>query len=207
MFAQRIQRGTYALSRVVVIVAAILAEFASGAHPSEAAVQTPALPQLPKIEIAQVTPNPTNGSEWVELRVVNALTKVVFLPAVQRDRDNAPSSQVGTPPIPDIGPTIFVAGWQLSNDATPAKVYTIPNDIPALPIGSRIRIYFDGLGDVANDYDLTDGLVELHSPAGITSILGDLNGQISLYEAVPHSESTLKSRMMWALLGEQEHSP
>ncbi len=157
---------------------------------------------LPKAVFTSSTPNPTQGPEWVELLVENALTHRVFVPILSKAPPATPASEIGEPPIPQLVDTFNMQSWQVSNDA--GQSYTLPAALPALPIGTRVRIYFDGTGTAADDYDLSDGLVVLHTPPGLVDIFDNLNGQVSLYSSSTHSASTLRARQSWAVLGEGE---
>ena len=150
---------------------------------------------MPKAVIASVMPNPASGAEWVELRVDETLIRRAFIPIVSTTSASGPTSQVGEPPFPAGAFNLKINGWELSNDA--GVSYIIPAALPSLPVGTRIRIYFDGLGDAANDYDLSDGLAVLHSPAGTTNVLTDSAGQVSLYSGSAHTDATMKARSVW----------
>lgn len=180
------------LHRCITIVIALGISLTGAVGTSYAAV-------LPKAVFTNSTPNPASGPELVELRVDNALTQRVFVPIMSKAPPPTPVSDVGEPPIPQTVDTFNMQSWQVSNDA--GQNYTLPAALPALPIGTRVRIYFDGTGPTADDYDLSDGLVVLHTPAGLVNVLDNSNGQVSLYSSSTHSTSTLRARQAWAVLG------
>lgn len=47
--------------------------------------------------------------------------------------------------------------------------YPIPAALPDLPPATFVVVHFDGQGSGADDYDLSDGVAHLHSPAGLVA--------------------------------------
>lgn len=190
------------------------------AEPHDAAAQTPAS----RVTIVRVLPNPASGPERVELVNEGPIYRA-YLPTLMVD-SGAPTWSVGEPPVPpapgepsaDVGeppvpqdpsaapnlsllpappPLADLRGWQLGSDV--AGWYAFSADLPPIPKGTRVVVVFDGAGDAANDVDLADGVIELHTPPGLVDVLDDANGQIALHSSPARSAHTLRSTMAWAV--------
>jgi len=59
--------------------------------------------------------------------------------------------------------------------------YYLPNALPPVPPGAFVLIQFDGQGSQTNDYDFTDSVAVLHTPAGIVDIFDPDTDQCALY--------------------------
>jgi hypothetical protein len=77
--------------------------------------------------------------------------------------------------------------------------FDFPSDLPPVPYGSRMIVYFDGAGPDSNDYDFSDGLGVLHTPAGVENVFHDTQGKAVLYTAGDRSADMLRSQLAWAL--------
>lgn len=152
---------------------------------------------LPKAIITHAVPNPSSGPEIVELTVSEVTLKPVYLPVISKQPAGAPSFELGTPPSLDQSGALNIAGWELSNDA--GATYALPASLTAVPVGTTVRVYFDGLGAASDDYDLGDHLIELHTPASLVNVFPNTSGQVTLYSGTNHSQFTLRDRQAWTL--------
>lgn len=62
------------------------------------------------------------------------------------------------------------------------NLYRIPSNLPDLPPGAFVVVYFDGLGASANELDFGDHIAVLHSAAGQVNVFEDDADQVGLYE-------------------------
>jgi hypothetical protein len=159
--------------------------------PSTTTAATPST----RLIISAVLPNPSSGPEWVaiENRVFapDKMPHKVFLPWVARPSSSLPIGEVGQPPALTI---VDVAGWQLGY---PGMWYTLPHDLPPIPAGARVIVYFDGLSAVENDYDYGDGVAELHTPAGMVNVFPDTKGKVFLYAGDVNTPVNLRAQYEW----------
>jgi hypothetical protein len=192
------------LRRAATVVLAGMLAFGMAAYGAWPAVaesaqsQDDALPNIAanqRVVIEGVLPNPVNGSEWVELVNNSELAYQAFLPI---------SATGGASPTPIAGESPALAqpgtdmdGWQLGNDE--GIWFDFPSDLPPVPYGSRMIVYFDGAGPDGNDYDFSDGLGVLHTPAGAENVFHDTQGKAVLYTAGDRSADMLRSQLAWAL--------
>jgi hypothetical protein len=152
--------------------------------------------------IGAVLPNPSQGPEWVviENRADGQKARPfrMFLPLMMHPiGGDAPTAQVGLPPLLTIAD---IAGWQLG---TAGAWYTLPPDLPPMPAGTKVIVYFDGLGAAANDYDFSDGVAELHSPAGMTDVFPDTTGKVMLYAGDVATPDNLRAQYAWAVVSDE----
>lgn len=75
---------------------------------------------------------------------------------------------------------VSIRGWSLTDED--GNWYKFPKDLPDVPAGDFVVVVFDGLGNGSNDLDLTDHVIELHSPSGLVGVFEDDADQASLYE-------------------------
>lgn len=155
-----------------------------------------------RVIVNAVLPNPTSGPEWVELFNDSQLIYKIYIPLMTRGQDDAPSGGVVKA---GNGPATNIAGWQLGNDD--GNWYTIPGELPPVPYGAKVKIYFDGAGPTNNDYDFSDNLAVLHTPPGLTNIFPDLNGQAVLYASGVRTPETFRSKQAWTLAPPWEEKP
>jgi len=59
--------------------------------------------------------------------------------------------------------------------------YIVPGALPSVPAGAFVVIVFDGAGSASDDYDFSDNVATLHSPAGMVNIFEDAADQVTLY--------------------------
>lgn len=59
--------------------------------------------------------------------------------------------------------------------------YRLPEALPDVPAGAFVVVIFDGLGSGSDDYDFSDNLVTLHTPAGLVNIFEDEADQVAFY--------------------------
>jgi hypothetical protein len=74
---------------------------------------------------------------------------------------------------------IDVSGYRLSNEE--GMSYIFPN-LPPLPPDTFVVVIFDGAGNSADETDVSDKRITLHSPPGMVNVLNDQAGVLSLYE-------------------------
>ena len=134
------------------------------------------------IVINEVLPNPQEGNyEWVELHYANYY--VVYLPLVLKSGSggaaSASMSRLTASGSTAVSGLIDVSGWQVTDED--GNAYTIPDALPAVLSDGYVLIYFDGQGATADDYDFSDGVAVLHTPAGLVDIFDDEADQVALY--------------------------
>ena len=133
--------------------------------------------------INEVLPNPGEGDyEWVEL---HTNYRTIYLPLILRGSSGSAAS-VGTSAATGL---IDISGYQITDEDDNA--YTIPDALPAVPLDGYVIIYFDGQGETADDYDFSDGVAVLHTPAGLVGIFEDEADQVSLYTSSTHNSDTI----------------
>ena len=81
--------------------------------------------------------------------------------------------------------------------ARAARIFVIPDQLPPVPAGALVLIYFDGTGPAGNDYDFSDQVAVLHTPSWLTSVFGDDPGQAALYAGSTHTAETIRSFVAW----------
>lgn len=147
--------------------------------------------------ISAVLPNPSAGSEWVMLENIDQRLGQkpfkMFLPAIQHYASNTPIEWVGPPPMPA---HIDITGWLLGSAGA---WFVFPNALPPVPLGAKVIVYFDGLGETANDYDYSDGIAILHTPAGMTGVLPDAAGKVMLYAGSVSTSDNLRAQYEWGI--------
>ena len=148
----------------------------------------------------EVMPKPASGAfAWVEVYVGQA-GQFIYLPAIQKPATSfdlllpapapaAPIQRTAAPAPLDLGL------WQITNET--GQAYTIPDEIPPLPKGVFVLVYFDGTGPAGNDYDFSDGKVILHTPPGTLDIFSDASGQAALRQPGPVGPGTLADFVAW----------
>ncbi len=148
-------------------------------HPVVAAAQAGNTP----IIINEVLPKPQEGDyEWVELYPDY---HVVYLPLVLKSSSGGAVS-AGVSRLTASGSAavvglvdIDISGWQVTDGD--GNTYTVPDALPAVLPDGYVLIYFDGQGATADDYDFSDGVAVLHTPAGLVDIFDDQADQVALY--------------------------
>lgn len=202
---------TVALIVLSAITTAFAQQPALAAHaPSEGTPSHVAADQ--RVIISDILPNPpqpptcgeaggTCEPEWVELFNDSQLPYPIYVPIAgkatgERAPVGASLHPSSTGEIAAVAkPATDISGWQLGNDDD--RWYTIPDALPPVPYGARVRIYFDGTGPANDDYDFSDNLAVLHTPPGLTNIFPDLQGQAALYAGAIHTPQTLRYRQAW----------
>lgn len=193
---------TQGIGRGATLALAGAMALATLAHPATATAQAQAQNAQPnnvaaneRVTIRSALPNPESGPEWVELVNESELVRRVFLPVVAVVNDGS-----GGMPAPAqvVIPVTAMSGWQLGDGD--GAWYDIPAEMPPVPFGARVIVYFDGAGEAANDYDFSDNVAVLHTPAGLTGIFDDQEGAAVLYASGVRTADTLRSRFAWALL-------
>ena len=98
----------------------------------------------------------------------------------------------------NVGPDpLDVSGYELLDGD--GQTYVFPTSLPTLPQNSLVLLRLDGQGAGADDRDISDGLLVLHSPAGLTDILDDEGDQIAVYSGPTHQSQTLVAYMAYGL--------
>ena len=131
----------------------------------------------------EVMPKPASGAHaWVEV-YVGQEGQLVYLPAIQKPATSFDLLLPSPTPAAPIQRTAAAAAldlslWQITNET--GQAYTIPDEIPPVPKGVFVLVYFDGAGPAGNDYDFSDGKIILHTPPGLLDIFSDASGQAAL---------------------------
>jgi hypothetical protein len=151
-----------------------------------------------RVTIHSVLPNPESGPEWVELVNESELVRRVFLPVVAVVNDGS-----GGMPAPAqmVIPATTMSGWQLGDGA--GTWYEVPAEMPPVPYGARVIIYFDGAGPATNDYDFSDNLAVLHTPPGLVNVFNDTEGKVILYAGVERTAEQERSTLSWKVLSDE----
>ncbi len=76
---------------------------------------------------------------------------------------------------------VSIRGYALTDEN--GHWYRFPSALPDIPAGAFVVVVFDDSGSSNDDLDFGDNVATLHSPVGITNILGDEAGQVALYSA------------------------
>lgn len=107
---------------------------------------------------------------WVELTVgrvdptpTTEQANRLFLPLIQGGAGGAVTSRAANP----FQQTASLQGFSVRT--CDGSVYPIPSTLPTLPKGTVVMIRFDGQGAAADELDPADGVVTLHTPAGMSS--------------------------------------
>lgn len=182
-------RCTHTVVRHLCIVLAVLAGI-----PAQLAHST----TPPQVVISAVLPNPASGPEWVilEYRALSAenTPHKLFLPWIATgDAGEKPIDNIGPPPTLNF---IDIAGWHMGDGN---RWYTLPHDLPPMPAGTKVIVYYDGLGATHDDYDYGDGIASLHTPAGMVNVLPDTQGVILLYAGDVNTPDNLRAKYEWGL--------
>ena len=170
---------------------------ASVARPAQSAPVT-SLASGDDIRLNEVMPNPEDGEfEWVEL--YNGGFHYLYLPLTLRSTSGLAAASVA-PGLPQTGDGITtgpvdITGWQVADED--GNDYTIPDALPSVPPGAYVLIHFDGQGPAGDDYDFSDGLAVLHSPAGMIDVLEDDSDQVALYSSSTHDPNTVVDFMAY----------
>jgi len=77
---------------------------------------------------------------------------------------------------------VNLRGFVISDED--GTLYRIPLNLPDLPTGAFVVVYFDGLGASANELDFSDNVAVLHSAVGQVDVFEDDADQVGLYEPV-----------------------
>lgn len=181
------------MCRVMTAIAAVIIAI-GGEQVSYAAYSV----SLPKAAITHAVPNPSTGPETVEITIQDVVLKPVFLPVISKQALAAPNFELGTPPSLDEPGRLNIAGWELSNDD--GATYMLPASLAAVPVGTVVRVYFDGLGAGSDDYDLSDNLIELHTTSSLVNVFPNTSGQVTLYAGNNHTQFNLRDRQAWTVL-------
>lgn len=98
--------------------------------------------------------------------------------------------------LQNLGPgSASLSGWELTDED--GSAYVFPSSMPRVPSGATILLLLDGRGESANDYDLSDNLIVVHSPAGLVDILEDEGDQCALYRGSARAWESLVSFVAW----------
>jgi hypothetical protein len=178
-------------------VAATLVLSVTNARAIAQNVQTNNVAANQRVVIHAVLPNPETGPEWVELVNESELMHRAFLPILTI------VDGVATP-IPEpaiVQPATSMGGWQLGNDDS--AWYDFPLDLPPVPYGARVIVYFDGQGPDSNDYDFSDGVAVLHTSGELVQVFNDIEGRAILYAGAERSAEQVRSTLNWKVLTDE----
>jgi Mg-chelatase subunit ChlD len=162
---------------------------AAGAVGGDGGAPRTALALADQLYLSEVSPAAdASHPAWVELTVgrVDLDPQRVFTPLVlfaaqapAQAGERAPTGSsviAGTPRAGLIG----ISHWKVSD--MDGGDYTFPDSLPDLPQGTRLLLLFDGQGSAQDDLDPADGLVTLHTPAGLTDPFEAAGDQLALYD-------------------------
>lgn len=90
-----------------------------------------------------------------------------------------------------------VSGYVLTDED--GNDYMIPETLPPVPPGAFVVVYFDGLGNAADDIDFGDNVAVLHSEAGLSDPFESEGDQASLYLSDTFSPATIVSFVAWGM--------
>ncbi|MBI3960602.1 MAG: hypothetical protein HY328_17465, partial [Chloroflexi bacterium] len=145
-----------------------------------------ALPLDSPIVINELMPLVQQGKfQWVELFNNSASLFLPLVSGAETEGEQAASGYARNAAGATVG---NLSGWQIS--AGSGAIYTFPDGLPTLPPQTFVLVYFDGLGETANEYDLSDGVITLHTPSGMVNSFGPVD-QISLFSSAVHTTTTL----------------
>jgi hypothetical protein len=166
----------------------------AGIHPAPATAATHA----PHVIIGAVLPNPASGPEWVMLEVTEQIVPHkrirVFLPIALSCVDcMSPIQQIGQPPALT---HVDMSGWKLG---FAGMWYTLPANLPPLPAGAKVMVNFDGQGASANDMDLRDGVMHLHTPTSMVNVLPNTAGKLFLFAGDVNTPDNLRAQYEWGV--------
>ena len=190
MNSSRLARG------VLLLTATIVLGLLGGSHflhstAARAAGEANLSSQPVNVVLNEVMPKPASGeAAWVEL-YVEAFR--VYLPIVFKSGGSLQS--VSPSGLQAAASGIDLSGWQVSNES--GDVYTLPAALTDVPANTYVLIYFDGLGAGSDDYDPSDGLITLHTPAGLGDVFPDEAGQVALYQPGTLSAQTIVDFLVW----------
>ncbi|MBN1247710.1 MAG: lamin tail domain-containing protein, partial [Anaerolineae bacterium] len=152
------------------------------------------------IVLNEVMPKPASSEyEWVELRNILQGYRL-FLPLLLHASGTG-AVATGIPVVAGPAPlnasqvTGDISDWELTDGD--GNTYTIPEGLPPVPPGAYIRILYDGQGSGADDYDFSDGLAVLHTPAGLIDVLEDAVDQVALYASGSHNNDSARDFVAW----------
>jgi hypothetical protein len=75
--------------------------------------------------------------------------------------------------------------------------YAIPEGSPSIQPGDLVLVQFDNQGNGVDDYDVSDGLVLLHTPEGITATFDPTGDQIGLFSSELFVPDTIIDFVAW----------
>lgn len=75
--------------------------------------------------------------------------------------------------------SVNISGYSITDED--GNWYRIPDGLPDVPGGAFVVVIFDGLGSDNDDYDFSDNVATLHTPAGLVDVFEDDADQCALY--------------------------
>jgi formylglycine-generating enzyme required for sulfatase activity len=99
------------------------------------------------------------------------INEIMFYPA-EGEYEWVELKNIGLSPI-------SIDGWGLTDEDD--NWVRFPVALPEVPAGAFVVVIFDGTGSATDDYEFTDNVAILHSPAGLTNIFEDEADQVGLY--------------------------
>jgi Mg-chelatase subunit ChlD len=176
-----------ALATAVILTMALLHYFCM----SGVALESPqSMPEDELPYISEVAPVAAEGEPaWVEFTVgrVDLDPYSLYIPWVV---NSGGAVSVGAlPALPAAG--FSLADWYILGKTSWS--YTFPADTPELPHGTLVLLIFDGLGPGEDETDPGDGLITLHSHAGLTDPFDPDGDQVGLY----NSSGELQDFVAW----------
>ena len=155
--------------------------------------------QRAPVVINEVMPKPDVGEyEWVELLVPRVY--FVYLPVVLRGFPSG--GGVGSGPVGLAGAAssdVDLDGYEITDED--GNTYAIPSELPPVPQGAFVLIYFS---EGTDDYDFGDNKAVLYASSGLSDIFEDAGDQVALYSGSTHSADTIVDFVAWGIEPEED---
>ncbi|MEA3397624.1 MAG: VWA domain-containing protein [Chloroflexota bacterium] len=170
---------------------------ATTAVPDSAPVTVPlpaqAQAQSATVVINEVMPKPGTGEyEWVEL--INRVYHV-YLPLVFKGFGGSGMSGLSpAAPLGGVSAGVSLDGYEITDED--GNTYAIPSELPPVPSGAFVLIYF---GEGTDDYDFSDNKAVLYAGSSLVNTLEDAGDQVALYSGSIHSADTIVDFVAWGI--------
>jgi len=86
-------------------------------------------------------------------------------------------------------------GYELTDED--GNEYAFPAALTRVPVGAFVVVHFDGVGSGSDDYDFSDNLAVVHSPAGMVNIYEESGDQCALYRGNERSMDSVVDFVAW----------
>jgi hypothetical protein len=165
------------------------------AAPSPVQAQAQSAP----VVINEVMPKPDVGEyEWVELLVPRVY--FVYLPVVLRGFPSGGGVGSGLVGLAGAASSdVDLHGYEITDED--GNTYAIPSELPPVPQGAFVLIYFS---EGTDDYDFGDNKAILYAGAVPTDTFEDAGDQVALYYTSTHSADTIVDFVAWGIEPEED---